>query len=201
MENEAEVVARAKAGDSLAFGQLYDHYFDAIYRFVYYKVFSKDVAEDITSDTFMKALSRISSYDDKRGQFSTWLYQIARNTVIDYYRTQKSHLSIDDTFDIPFDERTEEQIDVLASLKKVEAYLQKLPARQREIIMMRVWEGKSFKEIAVAIGGTESSIKMAFSRSIRQLRAECGESALLWCVLVGVGGTLPFVSISYYIHI
>ncbi len=201
MQNEAEVIEKAQAGDREAFGQLYDHYFDPIYRFVYYKVFAKDMAEDLVSDTFMKALRSIASFDGRRGQFSTWLYQIARNTVIDYYRTKKSHLSIDDTFDIPFDERTPEQIDVLASLRKVEEYLKKLPARQREIIMMRVWEGQSFKDIASNIGGTESSIKMAFSRSIRQLRAECGESALLWCALVGTTSSLPFLDISYYINI
>lgn len=201
MENEAEIVKRAQAGDSQAFGELYDHYLGQIYRFVYYKVFSKETAEDLVSDTFMKAFGRLSSYKENRGQFSTWLYQIARNTVIDYYRTQKSHISIDDTFDIPFNERTPEQIDVLASLNKVEEYLKKLPARQREIIMMRVWEGQSFKEIASNIGGSESSIKMAFSRSIRQLRDECGDSALLWYALAGTGASLPFANISYYINI
>ncbi len=198
MENEAVIVVRAQAGDSEAFGLLYDHYLDPIYRFIYYKVFSREVAEDLASDTFMKALKRLNSYNADRGRFNSWLYQIARNTVVDYYRTKKETVSIDDVFDLGHDERTPEQFDALAGLAKVEEYLRTLPARQREIITLRIWEGKSFDEIASILGGTEGSVKMAFSRSIRQLREVCGEAALL---LFLSGATLPFAINSYYIHI
>lgn len=195
---EAELVKRAQAGEGEAFGRLYDVYLDQIYRFIYYKVFSREVADDLTSETFMKALDRLSSYDEKRGRFNSWLYQIARNTVIDYFRTRKTHVSIDDVFDLPHNERTVEQLDALAGLQKVEEYLGTLPSRQREIIMMRIWEGKSFQKIAALLGGTEGSVKMAFSRSIRELRAACGEAALAW-LLAAVA--LPFIASSYYIHI
>jgi RNA polymerase sigma-70 factor, ECF subfamily len=198
MENEAVIVTRAQAGDSEAFGLLYDHYLDPIYRFIYYKVFCREVAEDLTSDTFMKALKRLGSYQVDRGRFNSWLYQIARNTVVDYYRTKKESVPIDDVFDLGHDERTAEQLDALAGLAKVEEYLKALPARQREIITLRIWEGKSFDEIASLLGGTEGSVKMAFSRSIRQLREVCGESAL---TLLMLGTALPFPVYSYYIHI
>jgi RNA polymerase sigma-70 factor (ECF subfamily) len=198
MENEAVIVTRAQAGDSEAFGLLYDHYLDPIYRFIYYKVFCREVAEDLTSDTFMKALKRLGSYQVDRGRFNSWLYQIARNTVVDYYRTKKESVPIDDVFDLGHDERTAEQLDALAGLAKVEEYLKALPARQREIITLRIWEGKSFDEIASLLGGTEGSVKMAFSRSIRQLREVCGESAL---ALLMLGTALPFPVYSYYIHI
>jgi RNA polymerase sigma-70 factor (ECF subfamily) len=198
MKNEADIVSQAQAGDSETFGLLYDHYFDAIYRFIYYKVFSREIAEDLTSDTFFKALSQLRSYHPGRGRFNSWLYQIARNTVVDYYRTKKENVSIDDIFDIGHNERTPEQLDTLASLARVEEYLQKLPARQREIITLRLWEGKSFDEIATLLGGTEASMKMAFSRSIRELRRVCGESAPVLLVILAA---LPFPLYSYYIHI
>ncbi len=198
MDNEADIVAKAQAGDSEAFGVLYDHYLDPIYRFVYYKVFSREIAEDLTSDTFLKALRQLNSYNAERGRFNSWLYQIARNSVVDYYRTKKENVSIDDIFDLGHDERTPEQLDALAGLAKVEEYLRTLPARQREIIILRIWEGKSFEEIALLLGGTEGSVKMAFSRSIRQLRAVCGESALSF---IFIGATLPFPVYSYYINI
>jgi RNA polymerase sigma-70 factor (ECF subfamily) len=198
MENEVDIVVRAQAGDSEAFGLLYDHYLDAIYRFIYYKVFSREVAEDLTSDTFFKALRQLGSYNSNRGRFNSWLYQIARNTVVDYYRTKKESVPIDDIFDIGHDERTPEQLDALAGLAKVEEYLKTLPARHREIITLRIWEGKSFEEIATLLGGTEASMKMAFSRSIRELRRVCGDRApLLWLLMTA----LPFPDYSYYIHI
>jgi RNA polymerase sigma-70 factor (ECF subfamily) len=198
MDQEATWVREAQSGDGEAFGRLYDQYLDQIYRFIYYKVFSRELAEDLTSDTFMKALERLASYDATRGRFNSWLYQIARNTVIDHMRTKKTHVSIDDVFDIGHDERTAEQLDALAGLKKVEDYLKTLPSRQREIIMLRVWEGKSYADIAALLGGTESSVKMAFSRSIRELREVCGEAALLWLLLATA---LPFVTNSYYIDV
>ncbi len=198
MENEADILKRAQAGDSEAFGLLYDYYLDAIYRFIYYKVFSREVAEDLVSDTFFKALKQLQSYNSSRGRFNSWLYQIARNTVIDYYRTKKENVPIDDLFDLGHDERTPDQLDALASLAKIEEYLKELPARQREIITLRIWEGKSFDEIATILGGTEASVKMAFSRSIRQLRAVCGESAPLLLLLAAA---LPFSVYSYYTHI
>lgn len=198
MEEELQLIKRAQAGDNEAFGLLYDSYFEPIYRFIYYKVFSKEIAEDLTSDTFIKALSRIGSYKIDKGRFNSWLYQIARNTVIDYYRTRKEDVALEDIFDVPYDARTAEQFDALTALSSVDAYLKALPARQREIITLRIWEEKSFKEIADILGGTENSIKMAFSRSIRQLREVCGEAALLWLF---VAATLPFAYDSYYIDI
>ncbi|MFN3693033.1 MAG: RNA polymerase sigma factor [Candidatus Paceibacteria bacterium] len=198
MENEADILERAQAGDSEAFGLIYDHYLDAIYRFIYYKVFSREVAEDLVSDTFFKALKQLQSYNSSRGRFNSWLYQIARNTVIDHYRTKKESVPIDDIFDLGHDERTPDQLDAVAGLAKVEEYLKSLPARQREIITLRIWEGKSFEEIATILGGTEGSVKMAFSRSIRQLREVCGDSAPLLLLLAA---TLPFSVYSYYTHI
>lgn len=198
MEQEDEMVRKAQTGDSEAFGIIYDQYFDQIYRFIYYKVFSKEVAEDLTSDTFLKALSRLSSYNAERGRFNSWIYQIARNTIIDHFRTKKTNVAIEDVFDLSHDERTVEQLDALSGLKKVEAYLETLPSRQREIIVLRVWEGKSFQEIAAILGGTEGSVKMSFSRSIRELRAKYGDSVLAWLIL---SSPLPFVTSSYYINI
>ena len=198
MDGESELVAKAQAGDSEAFGVLYDFYLDPIYRFIYYKVFSKEVAEDLTSDTFMKALSRLGSYSAGKGRFNSWLYQIARNTVIDYYRTRKDDVALDDIFDVAHDDRTVEQLDAVAALASVDAYLKTISARQREIITLRLWEGKSFREIAEVLGGTEDGIKMAFSRSVKLMRVACGDAALLWLL---VALALPFINHSYYIHI
>ena len=186
MEDDSLYVSRCQEGDTEAFGVLYDRYIDKIYRFVFYKTFVKEVAEDITSDVFHKALQMINSYEADKGVFSAWIYRIARNNVIDYYRSQKGDVPLEDVFDVGFDERTPESLDAIAALDKVNVYLETLSSKQREIITLRVWEELSYREIAEIVGGTEDGVKMAFSRSIRELREKCGPiSPLLLFVAVG----------------
>jgi RNA polymerase sigma-70 factor, ECF subfamily len=178
MEDDSLYVKQVQAGNAESFGVLYDRYIDKIYRFIYYKTFNKETAEDLTSEVFHKALVKISSFDLDKGGFSTWLYQIARNRVIDYYRTAKSVVPLEDVFDIGVDERTPETLDAVAKLAQVTEYLQTLSAKQREIITLRVWEEKSYREIAELVGGSEDSVKMAYSRSIKELREKCGPVSL-----------------------
>ena len=189
-------VSQYIAGDMQAFGILYDRYIKHIYRFVYYKTFVKENAEDLTSDIFHKALKNIHSFKKEKGSFSTWLYQIARNSVIDYYRTRKENVPFDDVFDVGVPNRTAEEHDALYALSKVTTYLETLTARQREIIVLRIWEERSYAEIADILGGTEASVKMAFSRSIRDVREKCGPFALTILVGVLAHNTLPFHTFS-----
>ncbi len=197
MEDDLIYVKQVQAGNREAFGVLYDRYLDKIYRFIYYKTFSKERAEDLTSDVFHKALTKIDSFASDKGNFSAWLYRIARNSVIDHYRTQKSDVPLEDVFDVGVDDRTAEVLDAQADLQKVVTYLSTLSAKQREIITLRVWEEKSYREIAEILGGTEDSVKMAFSRSIRELRERCGEQALS-CLFLALLLTpaLPLANLS-----
>jgi RNA polymerase sigma-70 factor, ECF subfamily len=198
MEDDLHYVTLCQSGNTDAFGALFDAYFDKIYRFVYYKTFSKEVAEDITSDVFHKALQKIQSFDAEKGTFSAWVYRIARNSVIDYYRTKETPIPLEDVFDVGVDERTPESLDALSALAKVTEYLETLNAKQREIITLRVWEERSYKEIAEIVGGSEDSVKMAFSRGIRELRERCGPlSPLVLFVACGLASpVLPFFDIS-----
>lgn len=197
MEDDSLYVDQVQSGNSEAFGILYDRYLDKIYRFVYYKTFSKEVAEDITAEVFHKALAKLGSFESSKGNFSAWLYRIARNAVIDYYRTKKTVVPMEDVFDVGVEDRTPEAIDAVAALKQVTDYLQTINAKQREIITLRIWEEKSYKEIAEIVGGSEDSVKMAFSRGIRELREKCGpvSLALLLCAC-GLASALPFTDFS-----
>ncbi len=195
MEDDAAFALAAQAGNQDAFATLYDRYAEKIYRFVYYKTFTKEVAEDIVSDVFMKALQKIHSFESAKGTFSAWLYRIARNAVIDYYRTRKTTIDIEDLLDLGTSDRTAEERDAINALKKVSDYLGTLNAKQREIITLRIWEERSYREIAEIVGGSEDSVKMAFSRSIRELREKCGPLALSLLYLLGPEW-LPFADIS-----
>lgn len=196
MDDDRLYAEKCQAGDTDAFGVLYDRYIEKIYRFIYYKTFVKEVAEDLVSEVFIKALQKIHSYDSRKGPFSAWLYRIARNSVIDHYRTRKTSVPIEDVFELGTDDRTAEAHDAINALAKVTEYLETLSSRQREIITLRIWEERSYREIADIIGGTEDSVKMAFSRSIRELRETCGPIAVFVLLSLGKAGALPFMDIS-----
>lgn len=186
MQSKEEIlISKFKSGDSEAFGIIYDMYIQKIYRFVYYKVLHKETAEDIVSDVFYKALKNINSYDLGKGLFSAWLYRIARNTVIDYYRTKRGLLNIEDMFDLGKNDRLHENFDNKEILSKVSDYLKTISPKQREIITLRIWGELSYIEIAEIVGGTEGSTKTAFSRAIRDIRDKFGPSALLLLFLIG----------------
>ena len=89
------LVKQAIAGDVETFGELYSIYLDRIYRYVFYQVHNKVTAEDLTEEIFMKAWRGIGKYRWKGQPFSAWLYRIAHNHVIDYFRTSRQHQPLD----------------------------------------------------------------------------------------------------------
>jgi len=169
-----EALAKVKAGDTEAFGLVYDQYIERIYRFVYYKTHHKPTAEDLTSDVFMKALAKVASFDATKGSFTGWIYQIARNTVIDHYRRDKSYIDIEDMWDLASDSDTERDAEAVIMVTKVQEHLAVLSSEQRDIVIMRVWEGLSHREIAEVLGKSEASCKMAYSRATKTLRESMG---------------------------
>lgn len=169
LENEKELVVKSRNGDSQAFGVLYDHYVRRIYNFIFYKTYHKETAEDLSSQTFFKALNSIASVDPERS-FSSWIYKIAQNTVIDHYRKDRNHADIDDIWDISDDTDILSDLDVDRNFKNAQKYLKELPQLERDIIMMRVWQEMPYKEIAEIVGKSEANCKMIYSRAIKKLR-------------------------------
>lgn len=178
-QQQRDVVA-AVAGDRNAFGRLYDLHIRDIYDFLYYKTHHVETAQDLTSQTFMKALRSIASFDSTRASFRTWLYTIARRTVIDHYRKTKPTANIEDAFDIASDTDIERDAHLSQLMVQVQPLLAQLSAQQREIVLLRLWQGKSYAEIAEIIGKSESACKMLFSRTMRVLQKSAPSlSALL----------------------
>lgn len=168
---EKALVVSCQEGNSAAFEPLYTAYVRKIYDFIYYKTRHKETAEDLTSLTFEKALDKISQCDPSES-FKSWLYAIARNSVIDYYRRRRPSRSIEDSWDIADpDVNIIEDLDMQSSFEKAKKYLGKLSLEQRDIIFMRVWQEMPYKEIAQVIGKSEDNCKMIFSRAMARLRS------------------------------
>lgn len=169
---DAALVKEYLGGNKEAFGFLYESYIKPIYNFVYFKTFHKETAEDITSRVFIKAYTALQSYQEDKGSFSAWLYSIARNAVIDHYRSQHATLDIEDVWDLQGDVDIPRDTDARLSLEKVQSYLKDLPSQQRELVLMRVWQELTYEEIASITGKSEASCKMMYSRTIKKLREQ-----------------------------
>ncbi len=172
MENELKIIERCQAGNLADFSLLYDNYAEKIYRFVYFKTSHKEIAQDLTSQAFFKALENIKTFDGQKGCFSSWLYRIARNLVIDHYRAQKNDVDIESVWGLGGGDDLARDSELREKITGVKEFLKKLDEEQQEIIMMRVWDGLSHKEIAQILGRSEASCKMAFCRAIGKLRKE-----------------------------
>lgn len=180
MQNELELIQLAQSGDSGAFGKIYDTYIKKIYNFIYYKTWHQETAEDLTSQTFFKALKAIKKFNPDKGNFSSWLYQIARNNICDHFRSLKTTTDIDDAWDISDNTDILTDTDAKLKLEKLRAGLSILSSDQREIVILRVWEGLSHKEIAAIMQKNEATVKVAYSRAVGKLRKEIVIALLLF---------------------
>ncbi len=169
---EIKAIEACQAGQLDKFGLLYDKYIKKIYDFVFYRTGHKETAEDIVSHVFLKAIGKIGGFQMGEGTFQAWLYRIARNAVIDHYRTAKQHDNLDDHAGLAGSGDADGEIDAREKLKEIRNYLAKLSPEQRDIITMRVWQEMSYAEIAEIMGKSEASCKMMYSRTITKLREE-----------------------------
>jgi RNA polymerase sigma-70 factor (ECF subfamily) len=179
LNHEDLIIRNCQRGKLEEFGLLYDAYFRKIYNFVYYKTLHRETAEDLVSLTFTKALKNINQYQSKSGTFSAWLYRIAHNNVTDHYRNLKSDESIEDIYDLASGDNPQVDANNALLFERAQAELKKLKPDQREIIMLRLWEGLSYKEIAGLTGKTEAGCKMTFARTIAKLREDLTAVLLL----------------------
>ncbi|MCI0689616.1 MAG: sigma-70 family RNA polymerase sigma factor [Sporichthyaceae bacterium] len=177
-DNEAEtqrivaLVDLARDGDPHAFGQLYEKYVEAVHRFIYYRVNDPALAEDLTSDTFYRALKRISSFTWQGRDFAAWLITIARNLVTDHFKSSRVRLErptaemldADKVEDGPEDA----VLDQLANHTLIEAVRQLSP-QQQECVQLRFIQELSVAETAAIMGKNEGAIKTLQYRAMRTL--------------------------------
>jgi len=166
------LVELARNGDKEAFGQLYDHYQPSVYRFLYYRVGSMTLAEDLTAETFFRALRSMHSFRWQGKDFGAWLMTIARNLTADHFKAGRTRLE-QTTEDMQTLDTTSEgpEIEVLSSLTN-EALLRalgELPTEQRECLIMRFLQGLSIAETAEILGRSSGAVKQLQLRGVRNL--------------------------------
>jgi RNA polymerase sigma-70 factor (ECF subfamily) len=176
--NEAErerliaLVELARSGDKEAFGLLYDHYQGSVYRFLYYRTRSQTLAEDLTSETFFRALRSMNNFRWQGKDFGAWLMTIARNLTTDHFKAGRTRLESPTEDMTPHDDTTEgPEGAVIAGLTNevLLKALTELPTEQRECLIMRFLQGLSIAETALALGKSDGAVKQLQLRGVRNL--------------------------------
>jgi RNA polymerase sigma-70 factor (ECF subfamily) len=172
MKEEDTLVQKAQRGDKEAFGMLYDSYVNKIYRFVYVKVSEKTEAEDITQQVFIRAWENINTFTFQGFPFSSWLYRIAHNAVIDLYRTKKNVVAIELVSELDLSYVTDhmEALDTRQEMARVLNALKELKPDEQSILVMRFIDELSNKEVANVLGKTEGSVRVIQHRALKQLK-------------------------------
>jgi len=166
------LVELARGGDSEAFGLLYDHYHTSVYRFIYYRVGSVAVAEDLMSETFFRALRGMTNFRWQGKDFGAWLMTIARNLTTDHFKAGRTRLEYATEDMSAHDAPTDgPEGSVLASLTNevLLKALTELPTEQQECLIMRFLQGLSIAETAQALGRTDGAVKQLQLRGVRNL--------------------------------
>ena len=172
---EALVVAlvdRAREGDAEAFGSLYDLYRGMVFRYTYGRVGSRSLAEDLTSETFVRALRGIRGFTWRGKDFGAWLTTIARNLVLDHYKASRTRLEITtDSMSAHDTVAPSPEGTVLAALagRDLLDALSVLPRAQRECLVLRFLQDLSIAETAAVLDRSEGAVKQLQLRALRTL--------------------------------
>jgi RNA polymerase sigma-70 factor (ECF subfamily) len=170
IQQEYSILERSRKNPK-AFGELYEKYFDRIFNFVFRQTDDEELTADLCSQTFLIALKNLERYEFRGVPFSAWLYKIASNEVNKHYRKQKGNkvFSIEE---VRIRELIEQGNDISdeESIQRLMNYLRELPTEMLQVLELRFFEDKDFKEIAFILDITESGAKMRTYRALDRLR-------------------------------
>lgn len=158
--------------------QLYDEHFNAVFGYVSFRVATQQDAEDVVSEVFIKVVKNIVQFKPKRGAtIRSWIFAITRNTLIDFYRKSGKEAHAIDIDEVDQDVQSdasviEDAIDMNITFEQLREYIQALPQRQQEILLLRYSADLSNKEIAVTLNINQRSVSAALSKAIQSLRVQ-----------------------------
>jgi RNA polymerase sigma-70 factor (ECF subfamily) len=170
---EQKLVKRAINHDPEAFGELYDKYFQKIYTFIFYRVRTREEAEDLTAQVFLKALEKIDQFRWRGVSFVAWLFKIAANLVADHYRAKKGQevpLEEDCSKSKVLEQSPEEYVLDQLDLEKIKDLIARLTQEQQQVVILRFLIGLSLKEVGEIMGKNTGAIKALQYRALCNLK-------------------------------
>ncbi len=183
MQNEAQLIERAKTMDRDALNALVGVFWQPVYRFVLYKTGDAEEAKEITQETFLRVLRSLAKYEQTEASFQAYLNRIAANIITDLWRKKQRAPALSDLSDHPHlasgDEPPEKQAMRSEERALIAGVLQQLPEDQRRTIEYRIIIGLSVKETATALNKSEAAVKMLQQRALKNCRTLLVEQGLL----------------------
>ncbi|MFT4146224.1 MAG: RNA polymerase sigma factor [Mobilitalea sp.] len=176
MDEELRLIRKVqRTGDRVAADALLRKYYDEIYRYVYKQTSDKHIAMDLTQNIFISVLRTISSYDNKHAGFRTWLYRIATNKTIDYFRsraTERKHIFNIEDVEIVDETEFIHQLEIKDLLSKMQAYINSLEVNLQQIFRLKFYGEYTFIQIASLLSLPEATVKSKYYRLLKNLREE-----------------------------
>jgi RNA polymerase sigma-70 factor (ECF subfamily) len=173
VQDEQSLVRRAQQHDQVALTQLYEENFDRIYRYIVLKIGDRTEAEDMTQQVFLNALQSISSYKSQGLPFSSWLYRIAHNQIVDHLRkvSRKSTVPLDESLPIPDTDPDPQRLaEMKFEIEEVAEAARRLTPAQQEVISLRFASELSIIEVAGIMHKSEGAVKALQHSAIAALR-------------------------------
>ncbi len=169
-KNLGPLVELAQGGDTEAFGKIYDALVKPVYRYIYYRV-DKNISEDLTEETFLKAWKNLSKYKAGKHPFSSWVFRIAHNLVCDYYRKNEVSSEIDDSFaDTKLESSPSYSINLKLNEVKLRKAINKLPENYQQVILLKYINEEDNAFISNVIGKSEGAVRTLQFRALEKLR-------------------------------
>ena len=169
-----DIVKRAQAGDQAAFAELYEMYYDPIYRYISFRCGNQTEAEDLSGEVFVKMIESVRTFKFRGFPFSSWLYKIAHNVVVDNFRRKgrRPTVPLDNAVNTTSDAHSdlERMAEVSLTIKEVVGAMENLTELQREVVTLRFAAGLTIAETAKAVGRKENAVKALQHAGIRKLR-------------------------------
>ncbi|MBC8264658.1 MAG: sigma-70 family RNA polymerase sigma factor [Anaerolineales bacterium] len=169
-KEEQYLIKRAKECDPSAFAALYERYHQDIYNYIYYRTASEPVAEDLTSDVFLKALESIDSFTFRGIPFSAWLFRIAKNMMSEYFRGKAK--TIETTFEeetLPSEGQADDALEAKLTQQRLARAIGDLTEDQQQVIVLKFVDGFSNTDIAQILDKSEGAIKSLQHRALGAL--------------------------------
>ncbi len=166
----AILLGKAKNRDETALTEIYGLFFRKIYNFIYFRVSHKETAEDLAEEVFVKAFAKLSSVKDDKS-FEGWLYSIARNLVIDYYRQKKTTVALEDVENtLEYETNVVDVVNLDQQQKQLLKVLKGLGAEQQVVIKLKFFEDLSNSEIAELLHKNEGAIRVTIHRALSKMQ-------------------------------